>query len=542
MSKPIRYFAGWVAVVFLFAGCAVSPAVRPSAVPPSSAAPKKIILVICDGMGPQEVGLLTSYARQAPRSVLKGRTTAFDRMMNAGGRLALSMTYPGTGLVVDSAASATQLATGKPAGSEMVGMDRDGNIVESLIEKAKKAGKATGIVSDTRLTHATPAGFGAHEDQRDNENEIAADMLALQPDVMLSGGLRYFIPKDAAKADSAAARAVRALTGGAVRFSSGRNDDLDLLKEAADKGYALAFNAVQLERASGSKILGLFAESALPYAIDADDIFRASGRTVPTLRDMAAKTLEVLSRNEKGFVLMLEAGLLDWMLHDNDAGGALQEMVMLNGVLEYVLGWAGERGDTLVVITGDHETGGFGFSYSAFDLPAGRPLPGDGFKGKEFKPLFNYGRPETLDRLYDQKISFESIFRGRFDALPKEERTPAALARIVNEAGDFKITDEAAARILETEANPFYVEKHRYLGNAVVPRVRDFASFYVYQSDNRKNLLGRELSKEQSVVWSTGTHTATPIPVFSFGPASGEFQGIIHHTEIGRKLMSLIRN
>jgi len=542
MNKPVKFIAGWVVLVFFLSGCAVSNSVRPAAIPARAENVKNVILIICDGMGPQEVGFLLSYARQAPRSVLRDRTTVFDALLNNGGKLGLSMTYPGTGLVVDSAASATQLATGRFAGSEMIGMDQDGNVVENIIEKAKKIGKATGLVSDTRLTHATPAGFAAHQDNRDNENEIAEDMLKLGPDVMLSGGLRHFIPKEVGDPDSTAAREVRELTGGSGRFSSARKDSRNLLKEAAKKGYMLAFSKAQLDRASSSRLFGLFAESAMPYAIDAEGSLADPGRQIPTLGEMAAKSLDILSRNEKGFVLMLEAGLLDWMLHDNDAGGALHELVMFNDVAGFILDWAGKRKDTLVVITGDHETGGFGLSYSAFDLPMGRRLPGAGFEGKEFKPLLNYGKPETLDRIYGQKNSYEALFKLRFDALPKEGQTPEALAGMVNAVSEFKITVAGASSILEKDVNPFYVQGHKYLGQPEVPRIRDFASFYVYQSDNRKNLLGRELAKEQSVVWSTGTHTATPVLVFSTGPGSGEFQGILHHTQIAQKLIRFLRD
>ena len=121
---------------------------------------KNVVLIIGDGMGPQQVGLLLSYARQAPHGVLKTHTTAFDRILERG-RLGLSLTHAADTLVTDSAASATQLATGFPAGSEMIGLDEHGNAQENIVEKARRLGKATGLVSDTRITHATPAAFAA---------------------------------------------------------------------------------------------------------------------------------------------------------------------------------------------------------------------------------------------------------------------------------------------------------------------------------------------------------------------------------------------
>lgn len=124
-------------------------------------------MIIGDGMGPQQVGLLLAYAKQAPNSVITDGNTTFDRIA-ANGRIGLSMTHANNNLVVDSAASATQLATGQSAGAEMIGVDKDGNSAESILEKAKKLGKSTGLVSDTRITHATPAGFAAHQSHRNS--------------------------------------------------------------------------------------------------------------------------------------------------------------------------------------------------------------------------------------------------------------------------------------------------------------------------------------------------------------------------------------
>ena len=112
-----------------------------------------------------------------------------------GGKIVLSRTNPADTLVVDSACSATQLAIGAPTLSEVIGIDADGNPAETILELAARRGKSTGLVSDTRLTHATPASFAAHVAHRDMENEIAVQMLENGVDVMLSGGARHFLPQ-----------------------------------------------------------------------------------------------------------------------------------------------------------------------------------------------------------------------------------------------------------------------------------------------------------------------------------------------------------
>lgn len=133
--------------------------------------------MIGDGMGPQQVGLLESYAKLAPNSIYKGKPTALYQLAQDG-VIGSSLTHPDDAIVVDSACSATMLATGISTGSEVIGIDPDGNSIETVLEKAKRMGKATGLVSDTRMTHATPAAFAAHQPHRSLENEIASDMLA----------------------------------------------------------------------------------------------------------------------------------------------------------------------------------------------------------------------------------------------------------------------------------------------------------------------------------------------------------------------------
>ena len=429
MRKRVFQFASLSLIVLMIAiGCSSMPGGMPD---PQAGKAKNVIMIIGDGMGPEQVGLLLSYARQAPNTVIKGRRTAFDRIMDDGGVMGFSLTYPNDALVVDSAASGTQLATGQFAGSEMIGADKDGNPVETVLEKAIKTGRSTGLVSDTRLTHATPAAFAAHQPHRNMENEIAVDMLNAGPDVMLSGGLRYWIPQETNDKESPEYKELEQMTQGSVKLKSKRSDSRNLLKEAQEKGYALAFNRSQMETAQG-KLLGLFAYSALPDGIKVTHSQDSPDRTIPTLKEMSAKAIEVLSKNDKGFFLMIEAGMIDWAAHYNDTGLMLHEMVRLNETVDYVLDWAENRDDTLIIVTADHTTGGFGISYNANDLPQGKNLPGALFQGREFKPGYNFGNPEVLDKIYNQKLSYGDIFYGKFDSLPKEQQTPAKLAEIVN--------------------------------------------------------------------------------------------------------------
>ncbi|WP_031433390.1 alkaline phosphatase [Methylomarinum vadi] len=500
---------------------------------------KNIILMIGDGMGPQQLGLLQAYAQRAQHSIYsgKGGLTAFDRFA-AEGYVGLSNHWPADALVTDSACSASQLASGVASGSEMIGLDQDGNPVETILEKAKIQGKSTGLVSDTRITHATPAAFAAHQPHRSWENEIAEEMLSSgNVDVMLSGGLRYWLPATA-NADPAVRGALERRIGEpALALVSKRKDSLDLLSQAERRGYRLAFNQKQLQQATGNKLLGLFASAAMQDGID---YHQHRHDNEPSLAQMTLKALQTLASNPKGFFLMVEGGQIDWAGHNNDAGNLLHEMVKFEEAVAVVYEWASRRDDTLVLITADHETGGFGFSYSRYRTPEAKALPGKMFEHTQYRPNFNFGSVGILDRLYKQKKSFYQMWRQ----IERENSEPSArqIMQVVNDYSDFKIDLEQAKAILAQEANEYRRKGHKYLSAEYFPKVHDFKEFYVYGKDVRLDLIGRALAKEQNVVWATGTHTHTPVPVIVWGAEryARPFSSLSHHTDIARRLIGVL--
>lgn len=495
---------------------------------------RNVILMIGDGMGPQQVGLLLSYAKQASNPVIRDRRTAFERLMD-NGKIGISMTHAHNVLTTDSAASATQLATASYAGNEMIGLDHEGRGVRTILEIAKKSGRSVGLVSDTRITHATPAAFAAHQRHRTMENEIAVNILKSGADILLSGGWRHWIPKSAMIKDSPEQKAVKQLIPHATRIKSKRNDNRNLLMEAKNRGYTLAFDKAGLEQARG-KILGLFSESAMKSGIINNLTKGNPNRREPTLREMSTKALQRLSDNPKGFFLMIEGGQIDWAGHQNDAGWMLHEMLKFNDTLDSVLDWMDGRDDTLLIVTADHETGGLGFSYSSADLPKPKQLPGEFFNSFMYQPNYNFGDTAILTKLYAQKLSYFDLFK-KFDQLPISGQSPEALVNLVNMYTSFPISTAEAKRILETEENPYYKKNHYSLGIKRVPRMGEDGAFYVYTKQNRGVLLARLTATRQGLVWSTGTHTSTPVFVFSAGPEefTRPFMKIMHHTELARK-------
>jgi alkaline phosphatase len=519
---------------------------------------KNVIMMIGDGMGPQQVGLLQEFAAnstQGKNVLYKDKISAIENFAD-NGRVALSSTGPYGSIVVDSACSATQLATGKPALSEVIGLDIEGNPTETVLEAAKAMGKATGLITDTRVTHATPASFAAHQTHRSLENEIASDMLATGVDVMLGGGLRYWIPASV-NSDDASKTAVTAMLNGAdVRIKSKRKDERNLLTEAQDAGYKLAFNESQLDSMEGDKVLGLFHYSAMLDGIANTVCETASTQAEidaanalyncaqPSLAEMTKKALDILSKDKDGFFLMIEGGQIDWAAHNNDAGDMLHQMLKFDEAIQAVYDWVEDRNDTVVVITADHETGGFGFSYSRKDLPTGDTSIGGKFADLEsgYKPNFNFGGFEILDDLYKQKKDFYNIWYEAGGDLGGTLPTPAALLTAINSNSEFQVTSADVDKILAVEANKYQVAQHKYLDSAEFPAVDDFEEFYVYGEEVHLDLIGRKLSKNQNIVWNTGTHTHTPVEVIAWGPeaATAEFNGLMDHVEVGQKMFKVL--
>jgi alkaline phosphatase len=423
------------------------------------------------------------------------------------------------------------------AGSEMIGVDKDGNRQATILDKAKKLGKATGLVSDTRITHATPAAFAAHQAHRSLETHIAEDLLTSDADVMLSGGLSHWLPKAAKDKTSALHQQIKQQVGAGFSVNSARNDDKNLLDTAKAQGYQLVFNKDQLQQAT-RKTLGLFADSMMQDGIAEHKNDSNPKRTQPTLKEMTEQALNILSKRPEGFFLMVEGGQIDQAAHRNDTGRMLHEMLKFNDTLNAVLNWAATHPDTLIVVTADHETGGFGFSYSAANVPKPHPLAGNAFGDKAmFKPDYNFGNPAVLDKLFAQQLSYEALFK-QFESLPAEHKNADGLVELVNRNTEFKITKAQAETILATEENLFYQPEPNTLGEKQVPKMPFNSAFFPYQQDNRQNLLSQAVSVQQQVVWATGTHTSTPVLVFVHGsaPILASFTKLLHHSELGRLL------
>jgi alkaline phosphatase len=385
---------------------------------PAPVRPGAVVVVIGDGTGWQQWGLLVA-ARRAAGTPGK---TALHRIADAG-VLGAATTFAWDSLVGDSAATATALASGVKTRNGVVGLDADGKPVPTALEEAVRRGWAGGIVSTTAITDATPAAFTAHVPDRRLMTQVAEQQILRQDlRVILGGGAGYFVAKGSPC--SAAGPLGRGIPDG----PSQRRDDLDLVAEARAKGFSVVTTrAALLEGPAPERLLGLFAPSTMPYLIDRDAPGEAEA---PTLAEMTRRALEVLGKDGRPYFLVVEGARIDHACHQNDAGAALGELRELDLALEVVLAESGRRKDLLVVVTADHETGGLSVA-----SPGGEHLGA-----------------ERLARLAAQRGSLEAVARAAAGK-PTAEAARAAVPWLPEAA--VALTDPVA------DGRGPYLGKHR---------------------------------------------------------------------------------
>ncbi|MCO7187654.1 MULTISPECIES: alkaline phosphatase [unclassified Pseudoalteromonas] len=286
------------------------------------AAPKNIIYMIGDGMGP---AFTTAYRyMQDIKETKVVEPTVFDSIL-----VGMAHTYPDDDTVVtDSAAGATALSTASKSYNGAIAVDTHKHALKTMLEMAKEQGMTTALVATSQINHATPASFAAHNESRRNYDEIADDYIdnkvagQLPVDLMLGGGTKYFI-----------------------------RDDRNLVNEFKQAGYQYADSFNNLNSLNRLPALGLFAEVAFPHAIDSEQPNR--------LTTMTEKTLSLLHKhNEQGFFVMIEGSQIDWCGHANDIACAMKEMDDFAGAISLAKTYVDANPDTLLVVTADHSTGG----------------------------------------------------------------------------------------------------------------------------------------------------------------------------------------
>lgn len=307
-----------IAPTFLFFSFQKTASVKlPS---PIGQQPKNIILLIGDGMGLTQItaGL---YAN--------GNSLQLENFPISG----LIKTHSSSHLITDSGAGATAFSCGCKTFNGAIGVCKDKTPCLTILEQAEQQGLATGLVSTSSITHATPASFIAHVPDRGDAQAIAAFFLQTDIDLFIGGGLKYFNERTA--------------------------DQRNLVQELVAKGYAVStFSEKKLSETNPTpeRPFVWFSAHNEPESV-------TKGRDyLPLATQISATFLK--KRSEKGFFLMIEGAQIDWACHANDAPRAVREMLDFDAAIGEALRFAEADGQTLVIVTADHETGGMALEQS----------------------------------------------------------------------------------------------------------------------------------------------------------------------------------
>ena len=306
---------------------------------------KNVILFIGDGMSLSH----RVAARILSKGIREGKSDgklAMDDMPN----MALVGTAGTDSIITDSANSASAYTTGHKSATNALGVyaDRTRDVfddpkVETITSLVKrKRDLAVGIVTNTEIEDATPAAMVAHTRRRAAYDEIVAQMFDAKPDVILGGGAANFLPQAAA--------------------SSKRRDDVDYVAKFKDAGYPFVRTAGELkaaaDKAETTKLLGLFTPGNMDGVLDRKFLKGGGVKKYPEQPDLTEQVqaaLDVLSRHDNGFVLMVESGMIDKYAHLLDMDRAVYDVIMLDNAVKLAKQWAARRGDdTLILVVSDH--------------------------------------------------------------------------------------------------------------------------------------------------------------------------------------------
>lgn len=303
--------------------------------------PKNIILLIGDGMGVSQV--------------FAGLTANKGRLFLENCKyIGFSKTSSGDNYITDSGAGGTALSTGVKTYNGAIGVDMNKNPVKTILEEASEKGLATGLVSSSAITHATPASFISHQASRNSYEDIATDFLKTDIDVFIGGGLDHF---------------------------SKRKDGRNLVDELKNKGYQVETEISKIKKIKNGKLAGL---SAAEHNGRMDE----RGDMLPVATETA---INILSNNKNGFFLMVEGSQIDWGGHAGSTVYIVEDMLDFDQVIGQALEFAAKDKETLVIVTSDHETGGMALTGGSIEEGVVKAAYPTGGHTAVMVPVFSYG-------------------------------------------------------------------------------------------------------------------------------------------------------
>jgi alkaline phosphatase len=322
-----------------------------------------IILFIGDGMGVAQLYAGMTVSNQ-PFTLEKFPYSGFSK------------TFSADNYITDSGAGGTAISSGAKTNNGMIGVRPDTSSLTSIIEFAHKAGLATGVVSTSAITHATPASFVAHNADRDNYEEIAVDFL--------NGTIDLFIG------------------GGADNFKA-RKDSADLTIDLKTQGFDIVYTLEDMNNSKSDKLAALLAKGHMP---------KASAGRAGALEAMTRKAIETLSRNKKGFFLMVEGSMIDWGGHENNIDYVVNEMIDLDQAIGVAYDYAVNTKNTLIIVTADHETGGLSLPGGNLSVHSVRANFSVTDHTSVMVPIFSYGPgAERYSGIHDNTFFLDEFLK-----------------------------------------------------------------------------------------------------------------------------------
>lgn len=321
MKEPIRIMTqttlkyNFVLIItflaFMFlAGCGKNNSNPGGQEPQGDGTRKNLVLLMGDGMGLSQI---------TAASIASGGMLNLSRCRHIG----LQKVYASDQLVPSSASTGTAMFCGVKTKYLHIGVDHQGNRVPNITEILESGGIATGLITTSFIADATPATFYAHNPDRYAQEAMAAELVGSGIDVIIGGGRRHL---------------------------NARADSLNLLDSLSAYGYQVFDNLEAALQVNAGKV-ACFTDEYKPLKV-------SEGRGDMLARS-AEKAVKLLESNDQGFFLLVEGAQIDWACHDHDADYMLEEMMDFDDAVGKMLDYADSKGNTLVVILGDHETGGY---------------------------------------------------------------------------------------------------------------------------------------------------------------------------------------
>ena len=450
----------------------------------SDASPKYVFMFIGDGMSAPQ----TNAAQVFEGTNVSGQVAIEPLTFTQFPVVGLQYTQDSTSFCPDSASTATSLSSGYKTHSGVIGMGVDKVTAgESIAEKVKdQFGWKVGIISTVTINHATPAAYYAHIANRNDYYDIGLQMA--------ESGFDFFGGGSVTTADDGDKSIYQVLEENGYLVTN----DYDTILSLNDKsGKVYAYSPVLQD------------DGAMPYAIDATE-------DQLTLSDFVKKGIEVLD-NDNGFFMMVESGKIDWAGHANDAVANIHDTLELDKAVEVALQFAYQHPDeTLILVTGDHETGGMTIGYAAT------------------------GYDTAFDILRAQKCSYVA-----FDEMVAEEKAAGTLTferlmEMVEE--NFGLTapgteNEIPALVLNEYE---YAKLQKAYEDDMSGNTEGYEESLLYGGYNAISVtLTHIINNKAGIGWTSYAHTGLPVPVYAYGEGAELFVGAYDNTEVAHKLFDL---